>query len=197
MGVFKEEQGKLVIDPEVKFILEFRKLIGRDKDRQKRNAMKELAFIFYVVDFKSPYSVYDEVEKIKRSIKTCGFDDTWKPDKPVKDAMRVYDELQDTPAIQSLRTIRSTLFTSLKAVRFVQDYLDRIIETMNSTTDEDDLENPTDPEGLIKTVNELLKLSDKLPSTIATLEQVEEKVKLEQTTKRKIKGGGQSNFFED
>ncbi len=196
MGVFKEEQGKLIIDPEIKFIPEFRKLLGRDKDRRKRNAMNELGYIYYVVDYKSAYNIYDDEERIARSKKACGFEPDWKPDKPIKDAMKIYGELQQTPAIVSLNTVKGTLFTSLKAVRYVQNYLDNTIKFMEDVTDEQD--GPEmDAEGLIKTVNELLKLSEKIPGTISTLEQVEEKVKLEQTTKRKIKGGGQTNFFED
>ncbi len=195
MGVFKEDKGKLIIDPEVKFIPEFKEILARDKDRRKRNAMNELAFIFYVIDYKSPYNIYSEDERIERSKKACKFEPAWKLDAKMKRAMKVYDELQMTPAIKSLQAIKESLFTALEAVKFVRSQLRTSIDYMNTVSD-DDTEAP-DSDQIIKTANELLKLADKIPTTISTLENVEDKVKLEQSTKRKIKGGGDTNFFED
>ena len=196
MGVFKEDNNVIIIAPEIKTIPAFAAIIARDKDRQKRNAKKELAYIYYVTDFMSPYSIYDEEEREVRAQKACGFSDGWRKDAIIKHAIHQYEELQQTPAIKSLKTIRETLFSALNAVKYVRTYLDRTIAHLTSEADDED--GPEmDTESLIKTVNELLKLADKLPTTIATLEQVEEKVKKEQTNKRRIKGGGDANYFED
>ena len=174
MGVFKEENHRIIIDPEVKFIPAFAKLIARDKDRQKRNAQKELAYVYYVCDFLSPYNIYDSEERDIRSQRACNFKDGWKKDVVIKKAIEQYQELQKTPAIQSLESIRESLFTALKAVKFVRAQLNAQIEFF---TQESDPDVEVDTENLIKTVNELLKLADKIPNSISTLEAVEEKVK--------------------
>lgn len=199
MGLFKEENYKVIIDPEIKIIPEFKALITRDKDRRKRNAFNELAYVYFMVDYRSPYNAYPSEERSVRIIKDLKLPENFKPDAKVKAAMKRYEELQETPAIKSLGSIREALYVSLNAVNYVKgkisDFLNARIENEDEDLDPSVLE-PAATE-LIQFVNMLLKLAGNIPSAIATLNNVEEQVKKEQSDKRRIKGGGSANYFED
>lgn len=195
MGLFREENYKIIIEPEIKLIPEFKRLIMRDKDRQKRNALTELAYVYFKTDYRSPYYIYPPEEREARIKKDLQLPEDFKEDLPIKRACIRYEEMQQTPAIQSLKSLRESLYVSLSAIDYMKNYLNSLMVNSGNIDDNENVE--VDPTELIKQVNELLKLSNNIPSAIATLEQVEEKVKKEQSDKRRIKGGGKANYFED
>ena len=186
MGLFKYEDGKIDLDLELRLIPEFRILIANDKDRFKKTALSEFAFIYFMYDYKSPYYIYDEEERFEKVKKECGFEKTWKVHSKLQAAVDKYLELQETPTIKSLKAIKDSLLTSSKVIRVLQ----RNIETRLSSEDIDD-------DDLVDKVEKLLKLSDKLPSAINSITQLEEKVKAEQSITTKIRGGGQIGYFEE
>lgn len=186
MGLFKYEDGKVDLDLEIKLIPEFRILIANDKDRFKKTALMEFAFIYFMYDYKSPFYIYEEQERFAKVRKDCGFDKDWKIHKKLQDAIDKYLELQETPTIKSLKAIKDSLLTSSKVIRVLQ----KNIESKMSSEDIDD-------DDLVDKVEKLLKLSDKLPSAIDSITRLEEKIKAEQSTNTKIRGGGNIGYFEE
>jgi len=206
MGLFREENHKILLDPEVKLIPEFKAIQARDKDRAKRNAFKEFVFIYFYTDFKSPYTIYDKDKRFKLSLKDAGLPEDTKLEGPLKKAVEKYRELQKTPAIRTLDTLRNALFTSLNAVEALNMYLNERVaqvtqsrDPMDEDEDEDMLDaDPTpDVAEMVKAVTELVKLSKEIPNVITTLGTVEEQVKKEQSESRRVKGGGGVNQFEE
>jgi hypothetical protein len=187
VGLFKYEDGKVDLDLEIKLIPEFRILIANDKDRFKKTALMEFAFIYFMYDYKSPYYIYDETERFEKVKKECGFEKDWKVHKKLQDAIDKYIELQETPTIKSLKAIKDSLLTSSKVIRVLQKNIE---SRMND-------EIPDDDDDLVDKVEKLLKLSDKLPSAIDSISRLEEKIKAEQSTNTKIRGGGNIGYFEE
>ena len=188
MSLFKEENGAIIVDLELRLIPEFRILIAKDPDRFKKAALKEFAYIYFMYDYKSPYSIYSEEEREGRVRKECGFESNWKIDKKLQDAINKYLELQETPTIKSLKAIKDSLLTSSKVIRKLQQVIEK------SIINEDDSFDISD---IVDNVERLLKLSDKLPNAINSLQQLEEKVKAEQGLSKKIRGGGEVGYFEE
>jgi hypothetical protein len=72
----------------------------------------------------------------------------------------------------------------------------RIDETLADATDQD-AEDPVDIGSVVKSVTQLIDLSEKLPKAIDTISDLEEKVKKEQSNESRIKGGGTKGIFEE
>ena len=88
-------------------IKEFKDLIERDKSKKKEKGIKELAYIYYMCDHNSPFSVYEEEERHEEVLKSLNIKD--KIDIGVKKAMEKYLELVETSAVKLLKAARSSV----------------------------------------------------------------------------------------
>ena len=104
MKLFVMEGFSVQVDPELRVIKEFRDLIAEDKDRTKKNATDWFAYIYHMVDYKSPYQMYDEKERHIRVLKDLKMEPGFKPSTRMKAAIKKYRELQVTPADRDWET---------------------------------------------------------------------------------------------
>lgn len=197
MQLFKEENFKIILEPEIKIIPEFKLLITRDKDRKKRLAFAELAYVYFMVSFKSPYSIYHKTERSQRIIREVKLPEGWRPDSAIEKAMVKYDALQMTPAMKSLVSIKESLLTSSKVIDALRERIEVSLSMVGSESDEDGEDEGMDIGEVVKSVTQLINLAEKIPTAIGAIESLEDKVKKEQTNDRKIKGGGSTSLFED
>ncbi len=191
MGIFKEENFKVIVAPEYKVIKEFAKLIKRDRSKDKQKSVKEFAYIYFVEDVKSPYSMYNEEEREMRVKESLGLIN-WTEDKEVKQARQVYKELSETPTIIGIKALRDGLVASNNVIRAVINDLN----TKISGLDFEDEGYEDDIDSLTKRVTTLLSLSDKVPKAVESLNMLEEKAKKEIKGDSKIRGGGAIGQFE-
>ena len=173
------------MSPELKLIPEFRDLISSDKDREKREALKVFAYIYFMYDYRSPYSKYSEEERSERLVRELGLGDKWKPSKTVIAACNKYTELLETPTIRTLRAIRDGLIASGNAI----DMLTRNIN--NAVSDDEGVEDT------VRLVTSLMGIADKLPKVVESMAALEDKIKKEQSSDTKLRGGGSKGMFED
>jgi len=190
MRLFKEDNFNVVIDPEAKIIPEFKKIITSDKDRKKRNAHKQLSYIYFMCDYRSPYSIYPEEERKQRLIKDLQFDEESPITNLVQMGMDKYNELQRTPTITSLKAIKEGLLTSGRVINALRSQIENSLDLVDGEEDK----NVGD---IMKDVTKLLEVSEKIPKAIDTINALEEKVKKEQANESKIRGGGTKGMFED
>jgi hypothetical protein len=156
-----DEDSNVVIAEEIREIPEFKKLVMRDKDRQKRNALRELSYVYHKSDYRSVYNNYSPVEKLaklKEDFKVEAEDDV------IKSAISKYLELTQTPIIRLLNSSRQKI--------------DELAEYIEHTTITDD------------TIEVFIKASEKIPNLINALDKIEEKVKADQSMSgSRTKGG--------
>tara|TARA_Y100001938_G_C8025538_1_gene397791 strand:- start:452 stop:973 length:522 start_codon:yes stop_codon:yes gene_type:complete len=79
---------------------------------------KELAFVYFTTDHKSPFSVYEweqRVIEVKNSI--FGEDSKYKPTSKVLTACKKYDKLIETSAVRLLRAARESVIKLEKYFR--------------------------------------------------------------------------------
>jgi hypothetical protein len=188
MGLFKYEDHKVVVDLELKLIPEFKKLIANDKDRFKKNVIKDFAYIYFMYDYKSPYVIYSEDDRHDKLVKELELGD-FKVTRLLQDAIDKYLELQETPTLKSLTATRDGLLTASKVISKLQKVINNKLEAI------DDENN--DMEEILSNVEKLLKISSELPKAVNTVQQLEKRVKEEQVGESKIRGGGKVNLFED
>jgi hypothetical protein len=177
-----------VISPELRLVPQFKKIIQRDKDRFKRKALDELAYIYFMCDYKSPYSnqsVVDKEDQITRSLKLLG--EGYKPDQDVIEGMDVYLKFQETPSIKALRSTKEALINASKVI----DVMNEQVSDAMKDPDNRDMVTAVD------TLEKLLILSEKLPKTINTIVALEEKVQKEQHENSKLRGGGKAGLYEN
>jgi hypothetical protein len=186
MELFTIEENQVIIRPELRLIPQFKKIITRDKDRYKRQALLELAYIYYMYDYKSPYMNISDIDRHDQIIRHLQLGENWTPDPDIKDATQQYLEFQESPSIKALKSTKNALLNASK-----------VIDVMNSTVEEAlSDENNKDMVTAIETVDKLLSLADKLPKTINTIVTLEEKVQKEQHENSKVRGGGKAGAYE-
>lgn len=109
MKLFEIVNGLPVITAEALLIPEFKALYTRDKTKDKIRATKEIAYIYFSVDYKSIYLSYTKDVREERLNEDFMEDRIYKPDKLVVEAMKKYDELQQTPTMNFLKAARHAM----------------------------------------------------------------------------------------
>jgi len=89
--------NKAMPSPYARMILEFKPLTD-----------KELAYVFFMIDYRSPYSVY-EWEQRKKEVKNSVFDKKWEETPKVVTACIKYEELTETSAVKLLKAARDSV----------------------------------------------------------------------------------------
>jgi|WetSurMetagenome_2_1015567.scaffolds.fasta_scaffold84543_4 hypothetical protein len=171
-------QGKLELDPQNVAIPPFRDIWNRDRSKTKEKATKELSYIFYLCDYKSPYLAYGEHERELTIRKDFIKDEVWTPDDLVQNAIDKYRELQYTPI---LRMLNSALGVATK----VSMYFDSV-----------DFEKTDTRGNKIYDINDVLAAIDKVEKVVNKLKALEQKVKSEQMDNATVRGNSEIGSYE-
>lgn len=177
--LFNIEDELPTVSSEARLIKEFNVIITRDRGskgdvqaRKKKQACKELAFVYYISDHKSPYLLYPEHEREKRIIRDLDLQDGWKVDEEIKNAIDKYKELTETLSVRILESSRGA------AIKLIQ-YLDNV-----------DYAAKDGKGNLVYKANDVVKVISQTSDLISGLESLEERIKKEQGAKKsKIRGG--------
>jgi hypothetical protein len=178
------DKGILEIHPSALTIKVIADLWNRDRTNSKEQALKELAFIYWIYHWNSSYyKGYSDIQERYNAVITEVFQDiSWKPDLEVNEAIKVYKKLQEEayPELKHLQTARKTL-ESLK------DFLDNL-----------DPDERTKSGGLLLKPSDIYSAVGKMGEALIAVQKMEEKIKKElQLETQKIKGGGRAGAFED
>lgn len=109
MNLFNLENNKVTFTPEALTIKEFKALWDRDVSKTKENAVEDLAYVFFVTDYKSVYKAYDDEARSEKVIKDVITQKKWTRDKAIEAAIARYDELQQTPSMGVLQDAEAAL----------------------------------------------------------------------------------------
>lgn len=207
--IFTVESDVLVINKDyVRGIPEFRTILERDRGskgdqdgRKKFKAFKEFFYIYMVASlFSYPNKGgYNDKAVHEAGIKEAQLEDNYKPDAEVRAAIEKYKRIQ----LDSLPTL-GVIHSVLRALRVGETITKSIIDAMEDTIALKEKERlakkeagePTDiandlitVNGLVEQLNQVLKISSKLPDTIETLQSLEERLKKEALGENLARGG--------
>lgn len=136
--LFKYEGYEVSIEPEALMLIPFKTLYDRDKNKDKRIALQELAFIYFMEDPRSDYQyLVDSEVRSEEVIQALGMPDGWKPDAAVKRAMEFYSSFKPMSAglLEDTRYVVNKLRQELRTMDFNErDDKGKPVHTLQSIT---------------------------------------------------------------
>jgi hypothetical protein len=183
MKLFEMKQWQLTVSSEVWGLSAFKKLLDRDKSKNKTRANSELLFIFYFCDIKSDYLTIKEdlrIEELKHDIVDLGPD--WIVDDDIKAGIDLYKKISQT-------VIGKLYSQSLQSATDVGDYLEN---TAVLLTERD---NQGKPITKIADITRGLKDVKFIMRDLKAAEK--ELIKEQEDNENKKKGAKSFNAFED
>lgn len=182
MELFRIENGLAVLDnPGVSMIKEFKTIITKDPDRQKRTAFKQLAFVYLYSDYRSPFFNEPVERKVNAIKKELMMAEGWELsfDNDVLEAIAKYEILSETPIIRLLKKARNT-------IEKIEVYFDQV-----DFTERNDKTN-----ALVFTPREVFHAIAEIGDAHAGLNRLEEEIKKDKSYKSRVQGGGSVGEFE-
>lgn len=178
MNLFTMENQYPIISPEALLIKQFKDIWLSDKSKDKSLATNKLAYVYYAVDFKSVYLAYTKEVRDEKLASDLMGDIKYKPDSIVLEAMKKYEELQNTPTMNFLKAARCAQQATESYFMSV-DYSER-----------DGKGNP------VYKGTEVTKMLKDCAGIKEALDKLEEAVKKEQSNGSTARGGGIGGMFE-
>lgn len=185
-----------VFNPEVRMFAPFRKIIERDRGkksernlyevgdadgRRKILATKELAFIYFYSDPRSPYveSYLDNKEREAKVCKMLGMPEGWTIDSVVQEAVDFY--LAEIKEDFDVRYLNSNIIAASKTITYLE----------NVDYDARDVKG-----NLLYKPAEVVKVLKESGGVLESLKALREKAFKKVNLSLKIRGGGDVNLFE-
>lgn len=128
MNGFTLRDGILTVDDNLWGLEKFKKILKRDKSRNKDLALKEMLFIYYYTDIKSDYLIIDIKLRTNEIIKDLQLPDNWKIDSIMQEAIDFYEE-------RSLTVIGKLYKNALLAANDISEYLTKTKELLEERDD--------------------------------------------------------------
>lgn len=178
-GMFEFDKVNYKVRPteELLLIKAFSTIWKRDKTKDKNIALKEIGYIWFYCNIKSPHLIMEEPFKTEEIIKDVELPVKWKPDKVVKEGIEYCN---------SHKTILEDLYEgSLIAAKEI----DSVCRDRGTIRDADDK--------LVAT-EKVARIVEKLPKLMENLKKAEKEVLKEKDEKAgKTKGSQTYNTYED
>ena len=128
MNGFTLRDYVLTVEDNMWGLIPFKKILKRDKSRDKDRALKEMLFIYYYSDIKSDYLIIDSKFRIEEIKKDIGLPEDWRIDSVLQEAIDFYEE-------RSLTVVGKLYKNALAAANDISDYLTKTKELLEERDD--------------------------------------------------------------
>ena len=183
MKLFEMKGYTLQVSEEAWGYIPFKKILDRDKSKNKEIAFKEMLFIWSFCDIKSNYNYMTDLEVRTSEIKKdIGLPDKWKKDKVIEEAILFYNKM-------SKSIIEELYEGAVKAATDVNEYLKQTDILLKSRT------NAGTPVYKISDITNGLKSIKVIMRDLK--EAYKEVVKEKEDLEGKKKGSKEFNIFEE
>lgn len=177
--LFKLEGYNVEVEPEALMLAPFKALWNRDKHKDKRVAMQEFAFLYFMGDPRSDYQyIIDEEEREKEVRKGLGMPATWKKDAAVQRALDFYNSFKPTSA------------GLLEDTRVAVDKLRELLRDI-------DLKAVDDKNKPVYTLNTVTATIKQIPGLVKDLDEAERTLAKDIVAQAKARGSQVKGAFED
>lgn len=168
-----DQNKKIIISPEALGLAFFKVLWSRDKTKEKENAYKDIQYVYYFSDFNSPFFNNPPDQRDGLIKKYIFGDDDYKADDEVLLAIKSYEEITKTPAMEML-----------DAVTIVIDKMKDYFKAVDLSSGENE-------------INKVQAAVINMPKMIAAVNEAKEACRKESLGSTKIRGGATKGLFED
>lgn len=173
---------ELRVSEEAWGLLPFSKILKRDKSKEKEIAHKEILFIFFYCDIRSPYIIRSPEERTKEIQKDIGLPESWKKDSLMDEAIKLYEKHSES-------IIERLYKQSIKSASDIGDYLE------NTKVLLEERDNHGKP---VVDISKITTSLGRVPKLMADLKAAyKQVVKEQEDLENKTKGARQFNTFED
>jgi len=178
MGLFDIKNDQIILNPDSLAIPAFKTIWDKDKTKGKTKATQVISYIYYMSDYKSPYSIYPE--KKRRDILREEFikDEKWSAGEDVTRAIQTYRDFQETHTMRLMR-----------AARCAADELSIYFEDIDFK-EKDDNGRP------VYTAKDVAINLEKVGKIVESLDKLEEKIQKEIKSESRVRGGGELGIYE-
>lgn len=166
-----DEKMNVVIEPTALMLLPYKDIWSRDKSKDKKQALQELAYVYYMADYKTFFADITDEDKKHLEVVKVVFNKEYNPDVVVKNAIDFYKK--DLPLSYLL------LEDAKHSINTLRSYY-------RTTTDVDS----KDAQILQNNIANLNKIID-------GIEKLEMKVKKDLQLDGKLRAGREKGLFED
>lgn len=174
--------GGVIIDPAAYLLVPFKNIYDKDKSKDKKQALLELTYIFFMVDMRSDYIIIvDEQLRHIEVKKDLGLPKSWEPDKHVLEGIKFYKERSKSP-------IGELYYSSIVAVDIIKD------ELLNA---KGLLAMQTEKGMQVYKITDILNALSKIPDVMKKLKEAEREYIKEINSGKDKSGSKQHNEFED
>ena len=124
MNGFLLKDGVLTVEDQLWGLEPFRKILKRDKSRNKDLALKEMLFIYYYCDIKSDYLIISDLKERYNELKhDIDLPENWKIDNIIQEAIDFYEK-------RSLTVVGKLYKNALAAANDISEYLTKTKELL-------------------------------------------------------------------
>lgn len=178
--MFEFKENKIILDPNVLSLPWFKEIWDKDKTKTKEEAIQTLTYIFYLVDYKSPYYHLSEVQRRENIIKDL-MGGKYRETKEVITAIEKYKEFTRTLSSELLESVKNLMYNMRK-------YYDTIAF---------DTSKDSDIELEMKKADSIQKSIASIGKTLDSLQSLEERVKKEKSADNRVMGGHKLGLFSE
>lgn len=180
MNLFEIKDFQVIFSAQALALVPFRTLWDRDKTKDKSTSVGELAYVWFMCDYKSDYSdIINEEERSKEILSVLVIPKGWKPDKKVFEAMVFYKK-RSKGMIMHLHEAATIL-------------LDQIVQ-FAKTVDLNERDDKGKPIHNLKQINDVVK---ELGKSVESVQNLERMVKAELSNNKDKIGSKTKSLFED
>ncbi len=180
MNLFQLDKNTVIINPAALTIQEFKAIWDADKSKDKSFATKELAYVCFKADYKSPFLSYLADDRERAIIDDVfGKDFQWTPGDLIAAAISKYEKFQENHYIKLLKSQRS-------ALEQMMNYYNNI-----------DFELKDNKGNHVYKITEVSKAMGDTAKIIDSLNKLDEIIRKELRDTKRNRGGEASGAFED
>lgn len=177
MELFELKNNNLDVHPAAYALAPFKPIVNQ---KSKQKVIKELAYIYFMADYKSDFSDLLNEEERSVEVKTVlELPKNWEPSDDVKKAIEFYKNRQMTPSMHLLEA-------TLKMVEKLKQYYENI-----------DLDERDERGKPVHNVASVQKGAGEIGVLTEALKNLREAVAKEIEEASRVRGGGEVGYFED
>lgn len=131
--LFDLVEDRVEIKPESLLIYPFSEIWKRDKSKDKSKAYKEITYIWFYIDFDSPFFEYTEEQRHQTICEDVLGEKNFKIDSLLKNGIESYKKFSITPSMRMLESQYNTIYKMeeyFKNVDFAEDDIDKVTKAI-------------------------------------------------------------------
>lgn len=177
------KDNKVIIAPECLLIDPFKSIWEADKTVEKIEATKVIKYLWFFIDFGSPYFMYQEEQRHDLILEYVLGDKNFKQPKNLESIIKSYLDANPRPAVEMLSS-------AVEVVHKMKDFFKSVDFTATQT-------NKMGVEEFTYDIDRITKAIMMMPKLIDSLNQATELAKKEQAGTSKVRGNAQTSMLED